>query len=157
MSLDKKMIRDSFELAKPIANDVVDYFYKTMFEDYPEAKPLFKNADMEKQKQALLGALVFVVDNLDSPDKLKDYLQKMGARHNDYGVVFDHYSIVGNTLMKTFSHFFGPKWTKELAAEWIKAFRFIAGEMIEGQEKALQANSQMAKNMKSSAGQHKIQ
>lgn len=147
MSVNIQMIRGSFELAKPIANDVVDYFYKTMFEDYPEAKPLFKAADMEKQKKALLGSLVFIVDNLDKPEKLVDYLQKMGARHNEYGVVFDHYSIVGNSLMKTFSHFFGAKWTKELAAEWIKAYRFIAGEMIEGQEKALQTDSQIAKNM----------
>ncbi len=147
MGLDTKMIRDSFELAKPMANDVVDYFYQIMFEDYPEAKPLFKGADMKKQKQALLGSLVFIVNNLDDSKKLVDYLQKMGARHNDYGVIFDHYSIVGNSLMKTFSHFFGDKWTKDLAAEWIKAFRFIAGEMIEGQEKALQTHSQLTKSL----------
>ena len=71
----------------------------------------------------------------------------MGARHNNYGVEFEHYSIVGNSLMKTFSHFFKEKWTKELAAEWIKAYRVIAGEMIEGQEQALHTNGHSASKL----------
>lgn len=132
MSLDIDLIRSSFEKAKPIAQDVVNQFYEFLFSDYPEAKPLFEGVQMENQKSALLNSLVYIVDHLDRPDKLIPYLQKMGGRHVDYGTEEEHYPLVGQTLLKTFAHFFGDDWTEELQEEWTKAYMFIAEQMLIG-------------------------
>ncbi|MDD0853905.1 globin family protein [Halobacteriovorax sp. GB3] len=132
MSINIQMIRESFDVARPIGMEVVSKFYEFLFQDYPQARPLFENVNMEAQKKQLLGALVLAVDNLDNPEKLRDYLLKSGKRHVGYGVEEDHYPLVGQTLLKTFAHFFQDKWTNELQNEWIKVYEFIANTMIEG-------------------------
>jgi len=132
MSLDIDLIRSSFENVKPIAQDVADHFYETLFADFPEAKALFKKVKLERQKQALLQSLVFIVEHLDQADTLTDYLRKMGARHVTYGTKEEHYPMVGQSLIKTFQFFFKDAWTQELEANWISAFEFIAGAMLEG-------------------------
>ena len=132
MELNVKMIRDSFAVAKPIAGDVANYFYKTLWEDYPQAKALFADAKMDKQKKALIGSLVFIVDNVDNPDKLVPYLKSMGERHVSYGTKEEHYGWVGSSLLKTFAYFFGDNWTAELEEQWTLAYNFIANTMLEG-------------------------
>jgi hemoglobin-like flavoprotein len=134
--LNPKMIKDSFELAKPIATQVVDKFYEFLFQDYPAAKPLFSKVEMEKQKKQLLTSLVFIVTNLENGPVLVDYLKKMGARHVAYGTDAAHYPLVGETLLKTFAFFFKEKWTPELKEQWSLAYGIIAKTMLEGAQLA---------------------
>lgn len=84
MSLDVELLRDSFEKAKPIADEVSKKFYEFLWEDYPASKALFETVDMKAQKKALIGSLVFVVDHVDQPEKLVPFLQEMGKRHVKY-------------------------------------------------------------------------
>ena len=132
MALDPKIIKESFENVKPIAMEVITYFYDFMFEKYPEAKPLFASVDMEKQKLALINSLVYVVTNLEDGDKLSSYLKGLGSRHVNYGVVEAHYAIVGDCLLSTFAHFFKDGWTPELKSQWTEAYGVIQGFMLEG-------------------------
>ncbi|OIQ19075.1 MAG: hypothetical protein BM556_07255 [Bacteriovorax sp. MedPE-SWde] len=132
MSLDIKIIRDSFAQAKPIADQVADKFYEFLFADYPAAQPLFENVNMAKQKKQLMGGLSHIVDSLDKPEELTKYLKSSGQRHVKYGTKEEHYPLVGNTLIKTFAHFFGDAWTPELQQQWLWAYEFIANTMIEG-------------------------
>lgn len=132
MTLDINAIRESFEKAKPIAGDVANKFYEVLFHDFPASKGLFTEVNMDKQKKALIGSLVYIVDHLEDGDKLKDYLMKMGSRHVSYGTQTEHYSWVGQSLLKTFAHFFGPAWTPQLKKEWSTAYTFIAETMLEG-------------------------
>jgi len=132
MSLDIQIIRDSFAQAKPIADQVADKFYEFLFTDYPAAKPLFENVNMENQKKQLMGGLSRTVDLLDKPEELTKYLKASGQRHVKYGTKEEHYPLVGNTLIKTFAHFFGDAWTPELQQQWLWAYEFIANTMMQG-------------------------
>ncbi|EQC50417.1 globin family protein [Bacteriovorax sp. DB6_IX] len=132
MSLDIQIIRDSFAQAKPIADQVADKFYEFLFTDYPAAKPLFENVNMESQKKQLMGGLSKIVDLLDQPEALTKYLKSSGQRHVKYGTKEEHYPLVGNTLIKTFAHFFGDAWTPELQQQWLMAYEFIANTMLQG-------------------------
>jgi len=126
------MIRDSFELAKPIAARVAERFYENLWGDYPQSKGLFQKVDMAKQRNALVGSLVQIVDNLDQPQKLTNYLQAMGARHISYGTEELHYSWVGASLLKTFGEFLGDAWTPALRDQWTMAYKVISETMIQG-------------------------
>lgn len=132
MSLNVELIRESFEKAKPIADKVADKFYEFLFEDFPGAKVLFEDVKMAAQKKALLDSLTFVVDNIDNSEKLVPYLKKMGTRHIAYGTEEEHYTWVGQSLLKTFAFFFGDDWTDELETQWTLAYTFIAETMLEG-------------------------
>lgn len=132
MSLNVQVLRDSFKIAKDIAPEVMNKFYEFLFLDFPLAKPLFSEVNMENQKKALANSLVFIIDNLENSEKLSEYLRQMGKRHYNYGVKPEHYDMVGGSLLKTFAFFFQDKWTKELNAEWAKAFGVIKDLMLEG-------------------------
>ena len=132
MSLNIQILRESFNIAKSIAPEVVDKFYEILFLDYPIIKPIFTDSRMSQQKLALTNSLVFVVDNLDQGDTLAEYLRQLGKRHFGYGVKLEHYDMIGASLLKTFEHFFQEKWTAELKTEWGNAFGVIKIFMVEG-------------------------
>jgi hemoglobin-like flavoprotein len=129
MAIDVKAIRNSFELAKPVATQVVDRFYENLFADFPESKPLFADVNMAKQKAALLNALVTSVDNLENSAVLSKFLTGLGERHLKYGVQEIHYDLVGKTLLKTFGQFLGSAWTSDLQGQWAEVYGVIAETM----------------------------
>ena len=144
MQLDPKIIRSSFELAKPIANQVADKFYEILWGTYPASKALFVNVDMARQKQALIGSLVYIVDHIEDEAALMKYLKDMGARHINYGAEFPHYEMVGDSLLKTFEFFFKEKWTPELKGQWTLAYGVIAQVMKQGATEAAGSQKQAA-------------
>ncbi len=139
MAIDVNIIRQSFEKAKPIAGEVMNKFYENLWTDYPQSKALFDAADMEKQKKALTASLVYVVDHLDQTEKLVKYLKGLGARHNNYGTLDEHYDWVGGSLLKTFEFFFKSAWTDELKQQWTEAYGIIAQTMKDGAKEAKKA------------------
>jgi len=132
MTFDPKIIEDSFAVAKPIAADVADKFYEILWTDYPQSKALFANANMAKQKVALMNSLGQIVDHIRDAEWLTDYLYKLGERHAPYGTQPEHFDWVGASLLKSFAHFFGDDWTDELQQNWIGAYQAIAGLMLPG-------------------------
>lgn len=147
MGVNIKMITESFELIKPNADKVADKFYETLFKDFPQAKPLFKGVNLEKQKIALINSLVFSVSHLKKLDELEKYLKGLGARHVDYGAADEHYDWVGQSLLKTFKHFLKQKWTKRLSKEWESLYSVMADIMKEGAEERRQMGNAKTKKM----------
>ncbi len=131
-TLNTALIRESFDALKPYASEFATDFYRHLFDQHPEAKGLFESVSMEKQKKALIGALVHAVEFLNEQSHLKDYFQKMGRRHVDYGVTFQHYDWVGDSFMSVMAEYFNQHWTEELKEEWLKVLNFIATEMKAG-------------------------
>ena len=132
MSLDPQVIKDSFELAKPIAKEVSEKFYEILFQDHPEARELFASVVMPDQQMRLVESLVYIVANVDKPDKLVPYLKNMGSRHTYYNISDEHYGWVGESLLKTFAFFFKHKWTPQLKQQWTLAYGVIAETMQAG-------------------------
>lgn len=151
MSLNIELIRESFQVAAGIADQVADKFYEFLFQDYPEVQPLFHDVSLPSQKKALINSLVFIVDKLEEPEKLGEYLRSMGKRHYGYGAVEAHYDAVGSSLLKTFAHFFADQWTEELEEEWTSAFIAIKTLMLEGASYAVPTESVIKKRAKAHA------
>ena len=131
-SLAVELLEGSFGKVKPRANEFAASFYSNLFSDYPDAKPLFENTDIKEQSKKLLASLVFVVENLKNPEALSDALRGLGARHVKYGALPEHYPLVGNTLIKTFSQFLGDDWTDDIQKAWVDAYGVITEVMLDG-------------------------
>ena len=57
--LKPEVIKESFELVRPIAFEFANEFYKCLFDKYPESKSIFeKVANMEGQKRAFAKSLI---------------------------------------------------------------------------------------------------
>ncbi|MGL5794458.1 MAG: globin domain-containing protein, partial [Waterburya sp.] len=49
-----------------------------------------------------------------------------------YGVLPEHYPMVGNSLLKSLESFLGENWTEEVKQAWTEAYTAIAQLMLEG-------------------------
>lgn len=126
------LLEQSFDQVKPQAEAFASSFYDNLFTDYPAAKPLFANTDINAQSKKLLASLVFVVENLKQPEALGAALKGLGARHVQYGALPAHYPLVGSSLLKTFEQYLGGSWTPEVKQAWVDAYGVITEVMLDG-------------------------
>ncbi|MGK7874563.1 MAG: globin family protein [Xenococcaceae cyanobacterium] len=127
-----ELLEQSFNKIRPRADEFAASFYNNLFTACPEAQPMFANTNMAEQKKQLMISLVLVVDNLRSPDTLKNALKELGARHVRYGALPEHYSIIGEVLLQTFEEYLEQYWTTEVKQAWADAYNTIANLMLEG-------------------------
>lgn len=136
MAINTDLIKASAQLIAPLGSKVTEYFYNTMFTDHPEVRKMFP-VEMGVQAQRLFDSIVYITSNIDKPDALVPYLQRLGTGHIKYDTRPEHYPIVGNALLKTLAHFAGPAWTHEMAESWAEAYNLAASVMIEAESKAM--------------------
>lgn len=132
MSLDAEILEQSFERVKPHATEFSSSFYNILLTDYPQLQPLFANTNMEEQQKKLMMSLTLVVSNLRNPNYLTTTLKELGERHVRYGVMREHYPIVGAALLKTFESYLGTDWTPKVKQAWTNAYGVIVNLMLEG-------------------------
>jgi len=132
MSLNVELLEQSFQAVAPRGEDLVETFYRNLFNDYPQVKPMFESVPMADQKKKLLASLKLVVENLRKPEVLTEALQQLGARHVEYGTQEKHYPAVGQTLLKSLAEIAGDLWTPELNTAWAEAYGEISNIMITG-------------------------
>jgi hemoglobin-like flavoprotein len=134
MSLNVELLESSFAQIKDRQAEFTEFFYTNLLNNYPEVKPLFNNIHMDKQQEKLFQSLVITVDSLRTPDVLTGALKGLGTRHVKYGVLPEHYPMVGSSLLKTFAFCLQDAWTPNTEQAWIEAYGAITQLMLEGAE-----------------------
>lgn len=131
--LDVKILQETFARIKLRSTEFSSRFYKNLFTDYPELRPLFTYTSMETQEKKLMIALVSVINNLRNLSYLESILKDMGEKHVGYGVVQSYYPMVGATLLKTLESFLGLEWTPQVKQAWEDGYEAIANLMMQEQ------------------------
>jgi hemoglobin-like flavoprotein len=131
-----KMVQDSFEQVRPIADKAAEIFYGRLFEVAPQTRHMFKN-DMTKQGAMLMSTLGLAVGSLNDLDKIIPAVHALGRRHAGYGVQFDQFAVVGESLLWTLEQAFGPAFTLELKTAWTEAYLLLAGVMQEAMREVM--------------------
>jgi hemoglobin-like flavoprotein len=132
MTLNIELLEQSFAAIAPQGDELVDAFYRNLFDDFPQVVPLFEHVEISEQKKKLLASLKLVVANLRHTSTVVSALEDLGARHVDYGAKEEHYPAVGATLLKSLSEVAGDEWTRELQDAWADAYENISKTMIAG-------------------------
>jgi hemoglobin-like flavoprotein len=130
--LNVEILETSFNLVQDSHQDFSASFYANLLGDYPEVAPLFAKTQMDEQGDHLSNALKFVVANLRTSELLAETLKGLGTRHVKYGVLPQHYPLVGSSLLKTLAAITGDNWTPEVKQAWVDAYTAIASIMLEG-------------------------
>ncbi|RVX40626.1 NAD(P)H-flavin reductase [Nonomuraea polychroma] len=130
MSLNPRLVKESFSVVEPHADRATAYFYGRLFAENPHLRAMFPPA-MDVQRDRLFSALTRIVWSLDSPDSLAAFLGQLGRDHRKYGVIAEHYTAVGNALLATIRRFAADIWDKEIEAAWVAAYTAAANMMIE--------------------------
>jgi methyl-accepting chemotaxis protein len=136
MELDVNALETSFDLIAPRGDELMDEFYRRLFEEAPAVTPLFASTDMRRQKTMLLGTLVLLRKSLRNLDAIVPAVRALGARHVAYGAKPEHYPVVGRVLIDAMASVAGPAWSLEYEVAWGKAFSIVAGAMIDGANEA---------------------
>ena len=122
------LIRSSFAVVAPQAEEVARHFYATLFSQAPQTRDLFP-VNMEVQRSRLLRALVHVVQMVDRPDELVPFLEQLGRDHRKFGVMAEHYDAVGAALISAVAEFAGQAWTPRVARAWTESYGAVARAM----------------------------
>lgn len=126
-----RLVRDSFALVRPIADQAAALFYDKLFERDPSVSGLF-HGDMAQQGARLMQMIEGAVQMLDRPAMLRHALLRLGERHAGYGVVDAHYPLVGAALLDTLAVGLGDAFTAETREAWAAMYTVVAGAMREG-------------------------
>ena len=83
------------------------------------------------------AAVVQMLDatvNMLGPDlePVTEALFELGSRHVSYGVMPEHYSIVGQALLSTLEAALCDAWTPKVKEGWVGIYAFISTTMIRG-------------------------
>lgn len=133
MSLNPRLIKESFSAVQPVMAKAAAYFYGRLFAEHPHLRGMFPPA-MDVQRERLFNALTRVAWSVDSPDGLTSYLGQLGRDHRKYGVLAEHYTAIGNALVATIKRFAAGMWSAEMEAAWVAAYTAAANTMIEAAE-----------------------
>ncbi|HTH07491.1 MAG TPA: globin family protein [Ilumatobacteraceae bacterium] len=130
-----QLVQSSFEHVLPIVDVAGMLFYERIFTLAPEARALFGD-DIALQATRTMGALKTAVDGLGDIDQIVPFLVRLGARHVRYGVVPEHFDLVGGALLWTLEQGLGEGFTPEVRDAWAATFAVVAQTMLIGMEQA---------------------
>ena len=125
----KELVQSSWKQVEPIAAQAAALFYGKLFELDPSLKPLFKS-DMDEQGKKLMQMLAAAVAGLDNLGELTPVVEALGKRHGDYGVIEEHYPIVGEALLWTLEQGLGDAFTDDVKEAWTVAYTTLSNLMI---------------------------
>ncbi|GAB3213664.1 globin domain-containing protein [Marinactinospora thermotolerans] len=129
---------------------LADLFYDHLFALVPETRSMFP-ADMGPQRERMAHALVEVVDHLDRPVQVRDFLHRLGRHHHRIGVRPEHYPHVGRALVRAVADI-APTWTSSMSSAWVLVYEWIAATMLVGAREA--AEEETARAPLAARGRH---
>lgn len=123
-----EIVQQSFAKVAPIADVAAQLFYERLFVVQPSFRPMFP-ADLTEQRGKLMKTLALAVAGLTHVEKVLPALQNLGRRHVAYGVLDEHYDIVGATLIWTLEQGLGDDFTDEVRDAWVTTYTIVADVM----------------------------
>ncbi|AGL21577.1 globin [Actinoplanes sp. N902-109] len=125
------MLKESWSLVEERQDKVAGYFYARLFLSHPELRELFP-VHMDAQRARLLTAVVTVMQSIDDPVRIDQYLHELGRDHRKFRVDAEHYEILGAALIEALRQVAGAQWDAEYDRAWAEAYAMITEKMLAG-------------------------
>ncbi|MEM7114990.1 MAG: globin family protein [Chloroflexota bacterium] len=125
---EKQLVRETFALVRPIADQAAALFYNRLFEIAPQTRSLF-HGNMDEQGKKLMQTIGVAVAHLDKLDEIVPTIQKLGRRHAGYGIQPADYDTVASALLWTLEQGLGEAFTTEVKQAWTTVYTLLANTM----------------------------
>jgi NAD(P)H-flavin reductase/hemoglobin-like flavoprotein len=125
-----RLVRESFAVVEPHAEQVAEAFYANLFSLAPETRDMFP-LNMQVQRTRFMRVLVRIVQMLEQPEELVPFLRQMGRDHRKFGVVSKQYESLGMALLAAVKRFAGDAWTVEVEHAWAEFYTIMARAMLD--------------------------
>jgi nitric oxide dioxygenase len=113
----------------PIADRAAALFYGRLFEMASETRALFRG-DVDPQGRKLMSSLGMVVNSLGDFNTIVPVARDLAKRHVGYGVMPEHYSLVGSALLWTPEQGLADEFTPALRTAWEAAYSALSEVII---------------------------
>lgn len=126
------LFRKIFEIA-PGAKELFAFAKKNNDEEDDDDERLYKDPRFLVHARRVVKMLDVAVDML-GPDlgPVSHALRLLGERHVAYGVIPEHYPIVGQALLSTLEAALGSSWTPPVQEGWAAIYGFVSATMVAG-------------------------
>ena len=125
----RRLLRESWELVRPISRDVAVSFYDRLFERNPAIARLFVGTDLLAQRDKFIVMLDEIVRLIDRPELLARAAGESGRRHVGYGVRDRDYADVGAALLCALEDNLGDAYTPAIGEAWREAYALLSAVM----------------------------
>ena len=110
-----------------------DLFYEVFFGRNPDAKPYFKDTNMNAQALMLAVALKLAGEYRGGGSSaIEHYIRTLGTRHSDHRVPREMYPQWRDALLIALEKFHKSDWNEALADEWRNTIDAISVVMFQG-------------------------
>lgn len=112
-----------------------DAFYGVFLNRFPEVQQYFAKVNMQRQAVLLTMAMLIVEQyHGSSYPAMAKYLNDLGARHREWGIPKETYSLWREALIESLEKFHGDDWNDALAYRWDVAIDRTTKQMLKGYE-----------------------
>lgn len=127
----RRLVFESWVLARPAAGALACAFYARLFEIDPGAAELFGATDMVAQQRKFHDMLDVIVCALELDDPTTVIVTSAGLarRHARYGLRDRHYDAVGEALLWALAATLDDAWTDDVRDAWREAYVLLASVM----------------------------
>ena len=138
--LDQKtrdIIKSTVPALKTHGLEITTTFYKNMFANNPEVKPLF-NMDKQasgEQPKALAMTILAAAQNIDNLPAILPVVKKIGEVHCNKEIQAEHYPIVGKHLLGAIKEVLADEATEDIINAWAKAYEVLSEVFINNEKK----------------------
>ena len=126
-----RLVQQSFEQVRPIADTAADMFYTRLLDVNPSLRLMFRTGRRE-QGRKLMSMLAVAVSGLSRLDQILPAVEELGRRHAQYGVRDEHYAPVAEALLWTLEKGLAEAFTHDVRTAWEAAYTLLASAMQRG-------------------------
>lgn len=119
---------------EPRADELGKNFYERLFEQRPDFAPLFRNSKSEIQGERLMRVVETVVMKLGHLEEEAEEMNKLGKRHDGYGVKKEYFEPFCAVLLETIATSLPQDWSPELEEAWSLALKRLSGSIMSHME-----------------------
>ena len=91
---------------------------------------LFEQEDLKAHATKVVATVATAVGMLTKLDELVPILTSLGTKHVGYGVVPEHYAVVGEALIATLGDALGDAFDAETKSAWVAVYGIVQKTMI---------------------------
>ncbi|KQP03645.1 NO-inducible flavohemoprotein [Pseudorhodoferax sp. Leaf265] len=142
----RDIVKSTVPLLETGGEALTTHFYKGLFRDHPEVRPLFNQAHQAsgEQPRALANGVLMYAKNIDRLEALGPLAQQIVQKHVALQVLPEHYPLVGDSLLRAIREVLGAEIATDTVIEaWAAAYGQLADLLI-GAEAAVYADNAQA-------------
>lgn len=130
---DRAIVKSTVPLLESGGEALTTYFYKMMFEEYPQVRAFFNPAHQASgdQPRALANGVLMYARHIDELEQLGDLVAVIINKHVALQILPEHYPIVGSCLIRAIADVLGREIaTDEVLQAWTHAYQQLADILI---------------------------